>query len=104
MATSAPIITSKGSSKNWRATKKNVLRIFNLFLEESRKQGFKYDNEPFEKMSHSVLCNTKLWEWFAGYLTQTYKKPARTKQGFVEKWWMLDHISDKKLFLFLHSR
>ena len=81
MATSAPIITSKGSSKNWRATKKNVLRIFNLFLEESRKQGLKYANEPFEKMPHSVLCNTKLWEWFAGYLTQTYKKPAGTKNS-----------------------
>ena len=71
-----PSIAHKGTSKPWLADKKNVLRVFGEFLQECSKQKLPFGSTPFEKLDHTTLCNRKLWEWFAGFLTQTYKKPA----------------------------
>ena len=72
-------ITSAGTSEGWSKSKKIVLNVFNKFLEECVKQDLAIGKVPFKKMTHKILCNRQMWEWFAGFLAKTYVKSGRGK-------------------------
>ena len=76
MPTGAGVIGAQGASVSWTGQKKNVVRIFNLFIEQDAELSTR-DEKKWEALPEEALCNRDIYERFAYYMLNVYEPDPR---------------------------
>lgn len=76
-------IRAQGASASWSAQKKNVIRIFNLFLEVDEELS-KRAEKTWEVLPEEVLCFPDVYERFAYYMLNVYEPDQKKGEEHLD--------------------
>ena len=76
-------IRAQGASASWSAQKKNVIRIFNLFLEVDEELS-KRAEKTWEVLPEEVLCGPDVYERFAYYMLNVYEPDQKKGEEHLD--------------------
>ena len=74
-------IGAGGTSVSWTGQKKNVVRIFNLFIEQDDELS---TGDAWEELSEETLCGPDVYERFAYYMLNVYEPDQRKGEEHLD--------------------
>jgi hypothetical protein len=76
-------IGAGGTSASWTGQKKNVVRIFNLFIEQDEELSTDRA-KTWEALSEAALCSPDVYERFAYYMLNVYEPDQRKGEEHLD--------------------
>ena len=77
-------IGAGGSSRPWSNQKKNVVRIFNLFMEQDEELSSRAENTWHELSEEALLCAPEVYERFAYYMLNVYEPDQKKGEEHLD--------------------
>jgi hypothetical protein len=75
-------LSAKGSSMSWTAAKKNVVRIFDIFIQQDEELLAAAGIVTWEQLDEATLCAPAVYERFTYFLLYTFKiEQGNANQG-----------------------
>ena len=76
-------IGAQGASVSWSSQKKNVVRIFNLFIEQDEELS-KCAEKTWHALPEEALCGPDIYERFAYYMLHVYEPDQRKGEEHLD--------------------
>ena len=76
-------IGAQGASASWSSAKKNVVRIFNLFIEQDEELS-KCAEKTWHALPEEALCGPDIYERFAYYMLHVYEPDQRKGEEHLD--------------------
>jgi hypothetical protein len=83
MPPAAKSIGAGGASVSWTGQKKNVVRIFNLFIEQDEELS-KRAEKTWDALPEEALCGPDVYERFAYYMLNVYEPDQRKGEEHLD--------------------